>query len=414
MTKTDNIPLKVDVLIVGGGIAGCSLAIALDEVGFAVAIVDRVDPSMQTGNTFDGRASAIAGASQKMLGKIGFWPLLKQQFAPILDIRVSDGESRLFLHYDHEEINEGPLGFMVENRHLRQAAFSRLKNTANVTYIAPVIVNSIIRTSSSVEAILSDGRKILAEIIVGADGRRSQVRESANINVTKWPYQQTGIVLTVDHEFPHYNVANEHFLPAGPFAILPLPDRGLGQNRSSIVWTEKDTSAQRILNLPDAGFATEFSHRFGNFLGQTTFVGPRWSYPLCLHYVTTSIAERLVLIGDAAHGMHPIAGQGLNMGLRDVAALAEILTNARRLGLDIGSKRVLDDYQKWRRFDNSLMLAMTDALNRLFSNTNPPIKLARDIGLAMVNKSGPLKLFFMKHAMGAVGNRPRLLKGERL
>ena len=414
MIKKSLKPLKVDVLINGAGVVGCSLAIALDEAGFVVAAVDQSDPAIQTGFKFDGRASAIAGASQKMLKQIGLWSFLNKNFTPILDIRVADGASRLFLHYNHEEVSDGPLGFMVENRHLRQAAFLRLKKAPNVNHLAPAKIKSLIHDSKGVCATLTNGRKIHANIIVGADGRFSQIRKNADMNVVEWSYHQTGIVHTVHHECSHHNVAHEHFFSVVPFAILPLPEDRKGNHRSSIVWTEKDEEAAKLMALPGEDFANEFKLRLGDFLGQATLVGPRWSYPLRLHYTPTSIAERLVLIGDAAHGMHPIAGQGLNMGLRDVAALAEVLTTAGRLGLDIGSKRVLDDYQKWRRFDNNLMLAATDGLNRLFSNEIGPIKLARDIGLAAINKSGPLKLFFMKHAMGSVGNLPLLLKGKKL
>ena len=342
------------------------------------------------------------------------WRHLGKNFAPILDIRVADGESRLFLHYDHEDIGEDAFGYMVENRHFRQAVFARLKELEMATYIAPIELKSVAYEPEGVWAELSDGRRIKAGLLVGADGRQSQIRQDAGIKLTSWSYHQTGIVLTVDHEISHHNVAHEHFLPAGPFAILPLPGEAGQNNRSSIVWTEKDELVESIMALPEKDFAKEFNQRFGDFLGKVKFIGPRWTYPLTLQYAETSIAERMVLVGDASHGMHPIAGQGLNMGLRDVAALAEMLTDARRLGLDIGTASVLDDYEQWRRFDNTLMLAMTDGLNRLFSNDIALLKLARNIGLAAVNKAGPLKKVFMRHAMGSTGNLPRLLKGEAL
>jgi len=426
MVKTaENKPsfdLLADVLIVGGGMAGCSLACALAGAGFNIVVLDRVDQSAQTADEFDGRASAIAEAPKKMLDQIGMWRYLRANFAPILDIRVADGDSRLFLHYDHEDIGEDAFGYMVENRHFRQAVFARLQELATesngATYIAPAELKSVSNGPEGVRAELSDGRLIKAGLLVGADGRQSQIRQEAGIKLTKWSYHQTGIVLTVDHEIPHHNVAHEHFLPAGPFAILPLKNNVAGEagqnNRSSIVWTEKDELVESIMALPEKEFAEEFQKRFGDFLGHVNFIGPRWTYPLTLQYAETSIAERLALVGDASHGMHPIAGQGLNMGLRDVAALAEVLTDARRLGLDIGTSSVLDQYEHWRRFDNTLMLAMTDGLNRLFSNDIAPLKLARDIGLAAVNKAGPLKKVFMRHAMGSTGNLPRLLKGEAL
>ena len=406
--------LSADILIVGGGMAGCSLACALAGAGFAVIVLDRVDQSQQTADEFDGRASAIAEAPKKMLEQIRMWRNLGQNFAPILDIRVADGSSPLFLHYDHEDVGEDAFGYMVENRHFRQAVFARLKELNNATYLAPAELKDITYKPEGVQAELSDGRRIKAGLLVGADGRQSQIRQEAGIKLTSWSYHQTGIVLTVDHEIPHHNVAHEHFLAAGPFAILPLPGEGGQNNRSSIVWTEKDELVEDIMALPEKEFAREFNQRFGDFLGEVKFIGPRWTYPLTLQYAETSIAERMVLVGDASHGMHPIAGQGLNMGLRDVAALAEVLTDARRLGLDIGTASVLDQYEQWRRFDNTLMLAMTDGLNRLFSNDIAPLKLARDIGLAAVNKAGPLKKIFMRHAMGSTGNLPRLLKGEAL
>ena len=406
--------LLADVLIVGGGMAGCSLACALAGTGLNVVILDCVKQSVQTADEFDGRASAIAEAPKKMLDQIGMWRHLGENFAPILDIRVSDGESRLFLHYDHEDIGEDAFGYMVENRHFRQAVFARLKELEKATYIAPIELKSVACEPEGVRAELSDGRRIKAGLLVGADGRQSQIRQDAGIKLTSWSYHQTGIVLTVDHEISHHNVAHEHFLPAGPFAILPLPGEAGQNNRSSIVWTEKDELVESIMALPEKDFAKEFNQRFGDFLGKVKFIGPRWTYPLTLQYAETSIAERMVLVGDASHGMHPIAGQGLNMGLRDVAALAEVLTDARRLGLDIGTASVLDDYEQWRRFDNTLMLAMTDGLNRLFSNDIALLKLARNIGLAAVNKAGPLKKVFMRHAMGSTGNLPRLLKGEAL
>jgi len=411
--KAEN-TVKTDILIVGGGMAGCSLACALAGAGFEIVIIDRLDQSSQTEDTFDGRASAIAEAPKKMLDQIGMWRHLGQNYTPILDIRVADGDSRLFLHYNHEDIGEKPLGFMVENRHFRRAVFTRLRELEKARYLAPAQLEDIARGPEGVKARLIDGRQIEAALVVGADGRSSQIREEANIKLTQWSYHQTGIVLSVDHEIPHHNVAHEHFLPAGPFAILPLSGPNGDNTRSSIVWTEKDELVEGIMAMSDQDFAAEFEQRFGDFLGAATFIGPRWTYPLTLQYAETSVAERLVLVGDSSHGMHPIAGQGLNMGLRDVAALAEVLIDARRLGLDIGTSHVLDDYEQWRRFDNTLMLAMTDGLNRLFSNDIAPIKLVRDIGLAAVNKARPLKKVFMQHAMGATGNLPRLLKGEAL
>jgi 2-octaprenyl-6-methoxyphenol hydroxylase len=405
---------KTDVLIVGSGLVGSCLAIALSGVGFKVILVDQVEPLVQAGNEFDGRASAIAATPQKMLAEIGIWRHLKNNFMPIKDIRVADGGSSFFLHYSHEDVLCEALGFMVENRHFRQACMTKIASDKNATFMAPCKIQQLSRAAGGVHAVLSNGSQVEAGLVVGADGRGSKIREIAEIKCTKRSYPQTAIVLTVDHVLSHNNVAHEHFLPAGPFAILPLRGERGKKNRSSIVWTEKSELAQTILKLPQADFDKEFKCRFGEHLGDSTFVGPRGAYPLSFQYVETRISERLALIGDAAYGIHPIAGQGLNLGLRDVAALAEVLTDARRLGLDIGSVTLLEKYQKWRRFDSSVMLAMTDGLNRLFSNDIRPIKLVRDLGLAAINKLDPVKRVFMQHAMGSTGNLPRLLKGQPL
>jgi 2-octaprenyl-6-methoxyphenol hydroxylase len=405
---------KTDVLIVGSGMVGSSLAIALSGVGFKVVLVDQVDPLVQVGNKFDGRASAIAATPQKMLEEIGIWQHLKNNFMPIKDIRVADGGSSLFLHYSHEDVLCEALGFMVENRHFRQACRAKIATNKNIVFIAPCKIQHLSRAVGGVHAVLTNGSTVESGLVVGADGRGSKIREIAGIKCTTRPYPQTAIVLTVDHELSHKSIAHEHFLPAGPFAILPLRGKQGKKNRSSIVWTEKSELAKIILNLPQADFTNEFKRRFGEHLGDTAFVGPRWDYPLSWQYVETRISERLALIGDAAYGIHPIAGQGLNLGLRDVAALAEVLTDAKRLGLDIGSYTLLEKYQKWRRFDSSVMLATTDGLNRLFSNDIRLIKVIRDFGLAAINKLDPLKKVFMLHAMGSTGNIPRLLKGQPL
>ena len=405
---------RSDVLIVGCGMVGGCLSIALANAGLKVVIIDQLDPKVQTSNKFDGRASAIAITPQKMLNQIGIWQQLGEKFTPIEDIRVVDGKSSLFLHYNHEDVSCEAFGFMVENRHFRKAYMTEIKNNQNITLIAPTKIEKISKDISGVSTLLTNGGLVRSDVVIGADGKGSNVRESAGIKCTKWTYPQTAIVLTVDHQIPHNNVAYEHFLPAGPFAILPLRGEGGKKNRSSIVWTEKSFLAKKILNLSENDFENEFKIRFGKHLGNSRILGTRWHYPLSLHFTETSISERLVLVGDAAHGIHPIAGQGLNMGFRDIAALSEVLADSKRLGLDIGDVNVLEKYQKWRRFDNSLMLAMTDGLNRLFSNDIGPVKAFRDLGLAAVNRTSPVKRLFMLHAMGLMGDLPRLLNGEEL
>lgn len=403
--------LHADIVIVGGGLVGAVAACALARRGFMAVVIDGTDPADARDAAFDGRASAIAAASERLLSAIGIWPYLEPEVAPILDIRVADGRSALFLHYNHEDVGVGPLGYLAENRHIRMAALSALEDMDNVQFLAPLRVETIDRGPSGVQATLSDGRTVKARLAIAADGRGSKIREAAGIKVTQWRYPQDAIVCTVEHEKPHGFVAHEHFMPAGPFAILPL--KGTAERpgcRSSIVWTERAERARDLVGLDDTAFLNELARRFGDFMGEIDVVGPRFCHPLGLQFAHASVAERLVLIGDADHGMHPIAGQGLNMGYRDVAALCDVLGEARRLGLDIGSGAVLQRYQRWRRFDNTLMLAVTDGLNRLFSNDIAPVRHARDIGLGLVNRMPPLKKVLMRSAMGLMGDLPTLMQ----
>ncbi|MBO6518843.1 MAG: UbiH/UbiF/VisC/COQ6 family ubiquinone biosynthesis hydroxylase [Rhodospirillales bacterium] len=403
--------LHADIVIVGGGLVGAVAARALADTGFRIVVIDGTDPRDARDAAFDGRASAVAAASERLLSAIGVWPHLEPEVAPILDIRVADGRSPLFLHYNHEDVDAGPLGYLAENRHIRMAALAALEDTDNVRFLAPLRVEHIERSASGVRATLSDGRTVKARLAIAADGRGSKIRESAGIKTTQWRYPQEAIVCTVEHATPHGFVAHEHFMPAGPFAILPL--KGTAERpgcRSSIVWTERAARAKALVSLDDETFLNELAKRFGDFMGEIEVVGPRFCHPLGLQFAHASVAERLVLIGDADHGMHPIAGQGLNMGYRDVAALCDVLGEARRLGLDIGSGAVLQRYQRWRRFDNTLMLAVTDGLNRLFSNDIAPIRHARDIGLGLVDKMPPLKKVLMRSAMGLMGDLPTLMQ----
>ena len=400
-----------DILIVGGGLVGAVAARAISNSGLSVIVVDGQDPSLATAAAFDGRASAVAAASKRLLTAIDIWPYLEKDVSPILDIRVADGASPMFLHYDHEDVGVGPLGYLAENRHIRCAALSALENDPNIIFLAPMRVEKLVRDSNLVTAILSDGSVVTASLAIAADGRGSKTRENAGIKTTDWRYPQEAIVCTVEHEKPHAFIAHEHFLPAGPFAILPLkgtPERPA--QRSSIVWTECAAHARQFVGLDDPSFIQELSRRFGDFMGKISVVGPRFCHPLGLQFADTSVARRLVLIGDADHGMHPIAGQGLNMGYRDVAALVDVLAEARHVGLDIGSAAVLKRYQRWRRFDNTLMLAVTDGLNRLFSNNIAPIRVARDIGLGGVNRMPGLKKILMRSAMGLSGDLPTLMR----
>ncbi|MBM3518748.1 MAG: FAD-dependent oxidoreductase [Alphaproteobacteria bacterium] len=396
-----------DVVIVGGGLIGLSLAQALGRSGLAVIVLDRDDPATALAAGFDGRASAIALASSRLLETIVVWPGVARDAEAIREIRVSDGPSLLHLHFDHTELGAEPFGYMVENRWLRRALLAAVQGTPTIRLLAPVGIARSAGSGGRARVWLDDGREVRADLIIACDGAGSALRAAAGIRTLRWSYPQTAIVCTVAHAEPHEGIAHERFLPSGPFAILPLPGR-----RSSIVWTETAALAPAIVKLDRPEFDAELGARFGDFLGALESIGPRWSYPLALHHAERYTAPRLVLVGDAAHGVHPIAGQGLNMGLRDVAALAEVLIEARRLGRDLGAPDVLECYQRWRRFDNSVLIAVTDTLNRLFSNEITPVRVARDLGLAAVNRLPPLRRFFMRHARGTAGQLPRLLSGQ--
>lgn len=404
-----------DVLVIGGGLVGGTLACALARHGLQTVVVDVEALEDMLGTDFDGRCSAIAQSSQKVLEAVGLWDVIGPTANPMDDIHVTDGESLVYLHYDHTDIGDEPFGWMVENRMIRQALYEVEPTLDNLTVIAPDRVETLERDATKATATLKSGRVIHANLAVGCDGRGSKTRSDAGIKLTKWSYKQVGIVCTVEHDRPHDNIAHEHFLPSGPFAILPLKgtDKKPGC-QSSLVWTEREDLAPILIKLDDADFHEELMERFGDFLGEVKVVGQRFAYPLSLQYAEESTALRLALAGDSSHGMHPIAGQGLNMGLRDVAVLAEVLVDAHRLGLDVGDGFVLEKYEQARRFDNHLMLAMTDVLNRLFSNNIAPFKLARDVGLAIVEEIPPMKKFFMRHAMGVVGDLPRMMRGKSL
>ena len=400
----------VDLVIAGGGLIGMLLGVACARAGLAVAIVDRHDSAAMLEEQFDGRTSAIAYGSRNVLHAIGLWANITTEAQPILDIRVADDNSPLFLHYDHRELATGtPLGYIVENRILRRELIQCISSIPNLRFLAPMEVSAVSTSPHGVIATLSGGRQIKARLVAAADGGGSPLRRAAGIGTVEWRYSQASIVTAVRHERPHHGVAIEHFQPAGPFAILPMTGM-----RSSVVWTERAELVPRLIELPDAAFTAELVARFGDFLGAVEPIGPRSAYPLALRLAKAYIVPRLALVGEAAHVIHPIAGQGLNLGIRDVAVLAELLIDARRLGLDIGDETLLYRYQQWRRFDALALAAVTDGLNRLFSNAFPPIRLARDIGLAAVQRLPPLKRILMRDAMGLVGDLPRLVRGQPL
>jgi 2-octaprenyl-6-methoxyphenol hydroxylase len=406
--------LKTEVAIAGGGLVGMTLGIALAQAGIAVIVVDQLPPASVLEGHYDGRASAIAFASRRMLSALGMDEDLRGKTQPITQILVTDGDlmngaAPFFLHFDHAEIGDMALGEMIENRHTRFALHQAAARTPGLTLIAPAKVLAVETGTNSARLRLSTGVAIEAALCVAADGRDSPLRNQMGIRNVAWSYDQTAIVATVAHAQPHNGVAHELFLPPGPFAILPL----IG-SRSSIVWTETKAAAPAFMALDDRNFLAELAKRFGDQWGALELEGPRFSYPLSLQLAATYTAERFVLAGDAAHGVHPIAGQGLNLGLRDVAALAEVIVDAARLGQDIGGGTVLARYQRWRTFDNTALAGVMDGLNRLFSNDLKPVRALRTLGLGLVNEIGPLRRLFMRQAGGGMGELPRLLRGAQI
>lgn len=398
--------LTSDIAVVGGGLVGLTAAIGLAQQGFSVTVIDRAPQGDLTAQQYDGRASALAFATCRMLEALGIWRHMEPYAQPINEIRVSDGPSLMHLHFDHRALGDGPLGNMVENRHTRIALFDRINELENIHLLMGETIQKIDRTQEKASLTLESGTDISAKLLLGVDGRASMVRQDADIPVSSFEYGQHGIVCSIEHELPHHGIAHERFLPAGPFAVLPLKN-----NRASLVWTEKSHLVDTIMALPERSFASEVRRRVGDFLGEVKPVGGRWAYPLTLQYADTYTDTRMAILGDAAHGIHPIAGQGLNLGLRDVAALIEVISDNARVGLDIGSDQTLDAYSQWRHTDNAALIGVTDILNRLFSNDITPLRTARDMGLAVVNQIPPLKNFFMSHARGTVGELPKLLRG---
>jgi len=403
--------MDADVIIAGGGFVGMSLALALARLGLAVIVIDPVAAAIALTERFDGRVSALSYASLRMFRALGVWDALALHAQPIEQILVTDAglgrpASPFSLHFDGGEIG-GPLGVIAENRAIRYALYGAVAATAQIRVIAPASVTALTTDGPAITVRLSTGEALTARLAVAADGRDSRARDEMGIGIVAWDYPQAGIVATVHHERPHNGVAYEHFLPAGPFAILPLPG-----NRASLVWTEKRDIAARMLGLDQAGFEAEIAKRFGAHLGATRAEGPRWSYPLRFHVARQYVKPRFALAGDAAHGIHPIAGQVLNLGLRDAAAFTDVVSDAAGLGQDIGALDVLKRYEEWRRFDSLAMALTMDGLNRLFSNDFAPLRLARDIGIGIVDKIGPLRRAFMREAGGDSGKLPSLMRAS--
>jgi 2-octaprenyl-6-methoxyphenol hydroxylase len=400
-----------DLVIVGGGMTGLALACAAAGAALRVLLIERQPLAATVAPPFDGRVTAVAQASRRLLEAIAVWPELAGDAQPICDIRVGERHSPLTVHYDHREVGDQPLGHIVENRLLRGALLRRVEqlSTTTLSLAAPDWIERLDCRDPAALLRLRERGAVSAALVAAAEGRASPTRAAQGIGVLRWDYEQTGIVATIAHERPHHGLAIERFFPDGPFAILPMTGR-----RSSIVWAAQDRLARELIGLDDDDFMAELGERFGEQLGALRLAGPRWHYPLSMIQARRYTGCRLALVGDAAHAIHPIAGQGWNLALRDVAALAELLVDAKRLGLDPGSAAVLARYERWRRFDSLALIAITDGLNRLFGNDVLPLRLARELGLGLVERVGPLKQVFMRHAMGLLGDLPRLMRGEAL
>jgi 2-octaprenyl-6-methoxyphenol hydroxylase len=403
---------RADIIILGGGLVGLTLALALDAHGLSSIIIDPADPAGVLAKGFDGRASAVASASHHMLDAIGIGARLAGQGCPIASIHVSDGLTPRALMFDPDP-GSGPLGVMYENRLLRRTLHEAASQAPHITLLMPARPEIVERDGTSARVTLADGRDFAAPLLIGAEGRNSPTRAAAGINVARWSYDHTAIIATLGHERPHGGVAHEIFYPSGPFALLPMLDDADGP-RSAIVWTVEAEHGAAMLGLPDRAFLAEAEKRMGGMLGRLRSASARSSYPLGFHHTARITGERLALVGDAAHGIHPIAGQGLNLGFRDVAALAEVLVEGARLGLDLGDAQLLARYERWRALDSFLVAAATDGLTRLFGLPGKVPRAIRRFGLGMVGRIPPLKRRFMAEARGESGKMPKLLQGMEI
>ena len=404
-----------DLVIAGGGTAGLTLACALADAlgeGVRIAVADRAP--LGAASPGDARAFALSAGSKRMLSTLGVWPAIADNAQPVTAIDITDSSLQdafrpVLVSYDNTVDGGEPATYMVEHQRLHEALLAAAASRTSITLLGGAAAESFAADEHGATVSLSGHAPLRARLLVAADGARSQLREAAGIKVVRWSYPQIGIVATVRHEKPHQGRAVQHFLPGGPFAILPLTG-----NRSCITWTEEASRARAILALDDRGFLAEVETRFDYRLGTVELAGPRASWPLDTHLARAMVANRLALVGDAAHGVHPIAGQGLNLGLRDVAALCEVIADAARLGLDIGTLATLERYERWRRLDSALSAATFDALNRLFSNDSTVLRTARDFGLGLVERLPALKQLFVAEAAGLTGEVPKLLRGERV
>lgn len=396
-----------EVIIIGGGPVGVATACALAQGGLAVLLMDRGNPDVPMP---DGRLLAIAHASKNLLNRIGVWEQVKDVAAPIETIKILEDHSQARAVFDHRLVGDEPMGYMVEMPRFRQALIHQSKTFKNITWYAPAEIAFLERDSFGVRVTCVDGFSATAPLVIGADGKESWVRQQTDIKLTSWAYNQRALTCTITHEHPHGNVAYEWFFPGGPFAVLPQVSGTEGIHKSSIVWSDEPTKIRTLMALDEVSFYREVGKHMEHVLGAVTAVGQRWDYPLGAHVVDRYVDQRLALIGDAAHLVHPVAGQGLNLGFRDVGALVDVLLKAQALGSDLGSQTTLKMYERWRRFDNLTMLGSMDGLIRLFSNNNTVLREMRRVGLKVVDHFPFAQKCCMRAAMGHLGNVPKMLQ----
>ena len=399
--------LSFDCIVIGGGLSGLTTTLALSKIGLSVAIIDKTSLKIVKKNEGDQRTTAVSASGKKVFEALDVWDSLKKGAEPILDIVVSEKGKKGHLNFDHQTVGTEPMGHILNNIELKNSLISSIRSQKNIQLFPFKSLNNFFPETGAVTIDLNDGSSYEAALLVAADGRNSDGRRIAKIKSTNIDYNQSSIVFTVGHEKPHRGTAYEQFTTGGPIASLPM--RG---NKSSVVWSEDTEVVESLMQLDDKDFAAAASYRLNDCLGKMTIIGQRKVFPLKLNYADTIIANRFAMVGDAAHGLHPIAGQGFNLGLRDIANLTEEISNARRLGLDIGSFETLRSYQAARRFDNFSLVAATDGLNRLFTDNNKIVRFIRSSGLDTINTMNPIKNLFMRLAMGEVGSLPHLLKGQ--
>ena len=402
-----NKKLNFDCIVIGGGLSGLTATLALSKIGLSVAIIDKTSLKRLKKNEGDQRTTAVSASGKRIFEALDVWDKLQKDAEPILDIVVAEKGRSAHLIFDHQAVGTEPMGHIVKNMHLKNSLVSNIRNQKNIHLVPGKCLNNFFPQTDAVTINLDDGTTYSTALLVAADGRNSKGRGIAKIKSTNIDYHQSSIVFTVNHENPHQGVAYEQFTTGGPIASLPMKG-----NQSSLVWSEDVEVVRSLMQLDDEDFAAAASYRLNDCLGKMTVSGQRKVFPLRLNYADSIIADRFAMVGDAAHGLHPIAGQGFNLGLRDIANLTEEISKAKRLGLDIGSFETLRSYQATRRLDNLSLVAATDGLNRIFSNNNKIIRSIRSNGLDVINRIDPLKKLFMELAMGEVGGLPILLKGK--